>query len=225
MLWFLICAVLTWLISRECRMAWVTPPGFDKPLQKQVSKRTIAILLALMALASWPMIQYNRFEKSLSHHATLIAEGRRAQVHCNTIYDSFTDRASSFAAHANPTSGEIVFQYPWCNNLLGYLAHPGRASKEELHSLRILTHESMHVRGEMNEALTECQALQRNYRVAKMLGVPDWIAKKNAKDIYNLYMIRHFQWMGNYADNYYSPECAPSRAMDEHLADSSWYVR
>ena len=43
----------------------------------------------------------------------------------------------------------------------------------------------MHIRGERNEALTECEAVQRNYRSAKLLGVPDATARKNALDYYN----------------------------------------
>ena len=49
----------------------------------------------------------------------------------------------------------------------------------------MFTHESMHVRGERNEARTECEAVQRNYRAAKLLGVPDATAKRNALDYYN----------------------------------------
>jgi hypothetical protein len=58
---------------------------------------------------------------------------------------------------------------PWCGTLMSYLAHPEHATDIEVESLDIFTHESMHIRGEMNEARTECEAVQRNYRVAKLL--------------------------------------------------------
>jgi hypothetical protein len=43
----------------------------------------------------------------------------------------------------------------------------------------------MHVRVELNEAPTECETAQRNYRAARLLGVPDAIAKRYALDYYN----------------------------------------
>jgi len=101
------------------------------------------------------------------------------------------------------------------------LAHPARATDLEIQSLNIFTHESMHVRGEMNEALTECEAVQRNYRAAKLLGVPDGIAKQNALDYYNNAYQRRAK-IGGLAGEYYSDQCAPGKAMDEHLSDSTW---
>jgi hypothetical protein len=125
------------------------------------------------------------------------------------------------SGHANPRTGEIGIQKPWCNTLMSYLAHPARANDLEIVSLDIFTHESMHVRGEMNEAQTECQAVQRNYRAAKLLGVPDETAKRNALEYYNItYQMRGK--IGGMQGAYYSDQCAPGKAMDEHLSDSTW---
>ncbi|BCA95812.1 hypothetical protein TUM19329_21730 [Legionella antarctica] len=72
----------------------------------------------------------------------------------------------------------------------------------------------MHARGEYNEAKTECQAVQRNYRTAKLLGASDSIAKKNVLDYYkDYYLMRN--------DSYFSKECAPGKTMDEDLSDST----
>jgi hypothetical protein len=85
----------------------------------------------------------------------------------------------------------------------------------------MFTHESMHVRGEMNEAITECEAVQRDYRAAKLLGVDDETAKRNALDYYNHgYQLRGK--IGGMQGAYYSEQCAPGKAMDEHLSDSTW---
>jgi hypothetical protein len=96
-----------------------------------------------------------------------------------------------------------------------------RANGEEIASLAMFTHESMHVRGEYNEARTECEAVQRNYRAAKLLGVPDATAKKDALAYYyGDYMMR--EKIGGMAGDYFSDQCAPGKAMDEHLSDSTW---
>ena len=94
---------------------------------------------------------------------------------------------------------------------MSYLAHPDRATELEIESLDIFTHESMHVRGEMNEARTECEAVQRNYRAAKLLGVPDGTAKRNALDYYNItYQMRGK--IGGMQGAYYSDQCAPGES-------------
>lgn len=156
-------------------------------------------------------------EHFLSDKAKQLADPHPAKVHCNTIFDSFFDSDYLAAGHGSPVTGQIVFQYPMCSTLMNYLDHPDRANEEELYSLNMLTHESMHARGEYNEAKTECQAVQGDYRTAKLLGVPDSVARQNALDYYQkIYMHRA---------SYFSAECAPGRAMDEHLPDSTWAPR
>lgn len=85
----------------------------------------------------------------------------------------------------------------------------------------MFTHESMHIGGEMNEARAECQAVQHNYRSAKLLGVRDAIAKQNALDyFYNSYLERPNN--GFLQASYCSDQCAPGKAWDKHFTDSTW---
>ena len=138
--------------------------------------------------------------------------------------DTLFDPESTNIGHASFETGEIAFQYPWCNTLRAYLRHPQRADRDELASLGLLTHESMHVRGERNEARTECQAVQRNFRTARLLGVPLRTAKRTALEYYySLYMLRAEK--DGDPDRYFSEECAPGREWDEGLSDSTWASR
>jgi hypothetical protein len=73
----------------------------------------------------------------------------------------------------------------------------------------------------LNEARTECQAVQRNYRAATLLGVSEATAKQNALDIYNINYQQRGK-IGGMQAAYYSDQCAPGKAMDEHLSDSTW---
>ena len=221
MLWILASLFFCWLFIREIRWSLAPPPGYDLP--RPVSKPYLAALLALGLLFAWPPFHYWRFEKFLSAKATELADSHRAQVHCNTIVDTLFDPNMLASAHADPKTGKIGFQYPWCRKLMAYLDHPMRANGEEIASLAMFTHESMHVRGETNEARTECEAVQRNYRAAKLLGVPDGTAKKDALAYYyGDYMMR--EKIGGMAGDYFSDQCAPGKAMDEHLSDSTWAV-
>jgi hypothetical protein len=178
-------------------------------------------VLALAVLFAWPTVHRWHFQRFLSEKATELADNHRANVHCNTMFDTMLDSEMLASGHANPQTGEIGIQKPWCGTLMSYLAHPDRATDLEIESLDIFTHESMHIRGEMNEARTECEAVQRNYRAAKLLGVPDGTAKRNALDYYNItYQLRGK--IGGMQSAYYSDQCAPGKAMDEHLSDSTW---
>jgi hypothetical protein len=219
MLWIATSLFFLWCAFREIRAGSVPPPGFDFPTP--VSKTYLAFVLALAVLFAWPPVHTWHFERFLSARATELADNHRAKVHCNTIFDTMLDTEMLAAAHANPQTGEIGIQHPWCSTLISYLRHPDRATEEELWSLALFTHESMHVRGELNEALTECEAVQRNYRAARLLGVPNGTAKRNALDYYNIFYKQRGA-IGGMQGEYYSDQCAPGKAMDEHLSDSSW---
>lgn len=219
MLWIAASLFFLWCAFREVRSSIVPPAGFDLP--RPVYKPYLALVLTLAVLFAWPTVHRWYFEHFLSMKATALADNHRAKVHCNTVFDTMLDPAMLAAGHANPQTGQIGIQHPWCDRLSSYLRHPSRATEEELSSLNMFTHESMHVRGELDEAKTECEAVQRNYRAAKLLGVPDDIARQNALDYYNtLYKRRAV--IGGLAGSYYSDQCAPGKTLDEHLEDSTW---
>jgi len=223
MLWLLASLFFCWLIFRELKARWFPDPAYERAARPSIHKPYVFVLAVLALACAWPPFQIWRFERMLSAKATELADARRANVHCNTVFDTFFDSAYLAAGHANPENGEIVFQYPWCQTLMDYLAHPGRASEAEIASLNLFTHESMHVRGELNEAITECQAVQRNYRAARLLGVTDIPARNSALSYYQrTYMDKGR--IGGMQAAYFSNECAPGRALDERLVDSTWVV-
>ena len=219
MLWILGSLFFCWCAFREIRGSIAAPAGFDFP--RPVSKPYLALVFALAAGLGWPPLHTWYFERLLSAKATELADNHRASVHCNTLFDTMLDPEMLASGHANPRTGKIAIQKPWCGTLMSYLRHPGRATNEELDSLDIFTHESMHIRGELNEARTECQAVQRNYRAARLLGVSDAAAKQNALDIYNINYQQRGK-IGGMQAAYYSDQCAPGKALDEHLNDSTW---
>ncbi len=218
MFWILLALFFCWLIFCEFRSTVSAP--VDMPQPKQIYRPYVALMAMLALTCFWQPLHTDLFERRLSNIATALADHRRAHFHFNTMLDTLFDSESMNIGHAQPDTGQIAFQYPWCNSLMAYERHPEHASREELASLGLLTHESMHVRGERNEARTECQAVQRNFCSAKLLGVPERIARRNALEYYySLYMLRS-QKEGN-PDSYYTDERAPGRAMDENLPNST----
>lgn len=220
MLWWVISCFFAWLALREIYYGYVPRPGYDRP-SSRISKPFVCGMLLIAAAFAYTPVRYAFFESYLTKNAKILAESSKAKVHCNTIFDTLFDSNVFASGHANFETGQIVFQHPQCGRLMDYLSDPEGASPEEFFSLHLLVHEAMHVRGERNEARTECQAIQRNYRAAKLLGVPDRIAKENSKAYYlGYYQSRSTQgWL---SAQYYSEQCAPGKDLDEKLPDSTW---
>jgi hypothetical protein len=222
MLWLLIAVFLCWLIWREFYFCYVPPKGYDRPNDK-VSIVYVLILAVFAAAFAYLPYRAWQFERFLTKQARILSESPKATVHCNTVVDAFFDPNSMAAGHANFETGKIVFQYSWCEQLRGHLRSPEKPTEQELFSVQIFAHEAMHIRGERNEAKTECQALQRYSRAAQMLGVPARIAKKNATAYFRQYYL-HRSEGGPMQQSYFSADCAPGGALDERLPDATWML-
>lgn len=221
MIWLLFSGFFCWLALREVYRRWIVHDGYDAPDTSPISKTYFAIMATFAILFAYKPLHTWHFERFLSQQARTLSESKHAKVHCNTVFDTFFDSNSLAAGHASPATGKIVFQYPWCKRLMRHLSQPSRASDHGIFSVQMFVHEAMHIRGEMNDAQTECQAIQRHYRGARMLGIPDPLARESARAYYhgNYKQRAGFDGLGG---QYYSEHCAPGRALDERLADSVW---
>lgn len=221
MLWWLTSAFFGWLALREIYQTRVARPGYGLS-GAQVSIPYVCAMLFIAALFAYTPIRYARFESYLTKKAQILSGSPQATVHCNTLFDTFFDSEVFSAGHANMDTGEIALQHPWCGRLMDYLSRPQGASLDEIDSLHILVHESMHIRGERNEARADCQAIQRDYRASKLVGIPDAVAKANSQ-VYYLGEYQKRASQGSFSSQYYSDQCAPGKALDEKLPDSTWH--
>lgn len=220
MLWWIASAFFAWLAFREVYYRYVPRPGY--PLPNPESSIAYGVVLALVSLAlAYTPIRYWLFERSLTQKARVLSENTIAHVHYNTIADTFFDRNVFAVGHAQFETGRIVLQYPWCARLMEHIRRPERPTDEQLFAMQIFAHEAMHIRGERDEAKTECQALQRFARASALFGIPDDVGKANGLNYYNNYFQSRAQH-GEMSSQYYSAECAPGKALDERLPDSIW---
>lgn len=221
MLWLIAASPFIWLIGREIYFKHVPRTGFDRP-DAELSTTYVACLSLIVAALVYQPFSLWQFERFLTNKAKILAESPKAKVSCNTLLDTIFDNSDGFAAgHANIQTGEIVMGYSWCKKLRHHLANPHKRSRDALFSVAIFAHESMHVRGERNETVTECQAIQRYYRAGKLLGLPDSIAKSNGLTYFQSMYQERANHQGNGA-GYYTNQCAPGKELDEQLADSTW---
>ncbi len=220
MLWWALTALFLWLALREVYYGFVPKPGFTRP--QEIQKSYVAITLLLAAACAYTPVRYLRFEHFLTAKARILSESSKATVHCNTFFDTAIDPMALASGHANPDTGRIVFQKPWCSVLMAYLRHPETMDREGIFSVQMFAHEAMHIRGERNEAITECQAIQRYLRAARLLGIsPDTVARQGGLIYYHSFYQQR-QQIGGMQAAYYSDECAPGKRLDEELHDSTW---
>ena len=220
MLWWASAGFFLWLALRELFHGLVPKQGFSQP--HTILKSYVLITLLIAAACAYTPVRYWRFERFLTEKAIILSGSDQATVHCNTLFDTLLDPNSLAAGHANPETGQIVLQKPWCGVLMDYLADPESMDIQGIASLNLFVHETMHIRGELNEATTECQAIQRHYRAARLLGVDsDRIARQSGLRYYQT-QYQDRGKIGGMQTAYYSDQCAPGKALDENLADSTW---
>ena len=173
----------------------------------------LAVLLLLAALFAWFPFDHWRFERRLTDLAVELSGRQSVEVNCSTVTSSVFD-LPWLAGRAHSGTGEIYILYPTCPQLKDYAADPDHAGEPEVFALHVFVHEAMHVRGELNEQLTDCQAIQRSYRAARLFGAAEAVARRQGVMYFEGAYRRH---------DYYSSACRPGGPMDEQLADSSWH--
>lgn len=215
MLWLALSLTFAWLAVRELLSPW------SRNHPQPIYPPYLLLVSALAVGFAWPPVSTWRFERFLESRARTLTEGRPVSLHCNTVFDTMLDPSALAAGHANLQTGRIVLQKPWCSTLRDYLDDPASADERGIQSLNLFTHEVMHVRGLLDERVTECHAVQYNRRMAELLGVPAPLALEHARRYYReSYALR--AEVGGLAGSYHSPECAPGRALDLRLPDSIW---
>lgn len=215
MLWMALSLAFAWLALRELLSPW------SREHPQPIEPLYLGLVVTLAVAFAWPPVSTWRFERFLESRARVLTEGRPVSVHCNTLLDTMLDPNALAAGHANLASGRIVLQKPWCSTLRDYLDDPASADERGRQSLNLFTHEVMHVRGLLDEKVTECHAVQYNRRMAELLGVPAPLALDHARRYYRESYARRAE-VGGLAGAYFSPECAPGKALDLRLPHAIW---
>lgn len=207
MILLLLSVFFCWLIYREVTNPAVGFNGF--------SLVYVSVLAVFAIVSARPAYKIWRLESFLSEKASVIAGRSDIKVKCNSVFDTLFDGKGleSLAGTAYIETGEIFFEHGWCKNFMGYLDDPGNASRDELFGMHVFTHEVMHIRGEMHERKTDCQAIQRNQRVGELMGIEPSIARTNAKTYYQTLYPLH---------PYFDKECKRNGKYDERLSESIW---
>lgn len=159
----------------------------------------------------------------LQHRLTEVATalvGQRATVHCQTFGETWLDAGSElgfveFDEAGVPVRHTLIKLDP-CRDLASWMrSDHDEWTEDQLIAVHVLTHEAMHMKGETDEARTECRAMQRDAMTARLLGASPDDARRLARD----YWQRIYPRM---SDGYRSGNCGPGGAWDENLPDAPW---
>lgn len=181
-----------------------------------VSVSLLGIAAVVLAV---PTVLRQREESRLGKVASVLV-GARVTVHCQTFGQEFTDLSGDlgfvkFGPDGVPEHHATIMRGP-CSELRDYYggdqAHP---TPDEVIAVHVLTHESMHMRGQTNEAATDCEAMQRDAETAQLLGA----TPQEGLELARAYWLEDYP---NMPDAYRSDNCKLSGSLDEHLPDPPW---
>jgi hypothetical protein len=180
---------------------------------------SVVLLVVLAAALITPTILRHREEAKLGRVATVLV-GAPVTVHCETFGETFTDLSGDlgfvkFGPDGVPERHTTITRGPCAELEHYYDGDQADPSAAEIIAVHILTHESMHMRGEPIEWKAECEAMQRDAETAQLLGA----TPQEGLDLARAY------WQDDYPsmpDGYRSSDCAPGGSLDEHLPDPPW---
>ena len=163
--------------------------------------------------------QFRRDVAHFSQIASQIAE-RPVGIQCQRLTGALVDATSElgyvkFDAAGRP--GDVGrLERDACNSLRDYLHGDKKyPTFEQVIAVNVLAHESHHLAGEANEALTECASIQQLPEVAQWLGA----SVEQARALAERYATEVYPRM---PDAYVSDECVSDGEWDQTPGDGVW---
>lgn len=179
----------------------------------------VGLLVLLSVGAAVPVIHHAQQEARFANAATALI-GTKVSVHCQTAGETFVDVSAELGYVKYNASGrpehKTLIKREQCRDLVKYgNSNKTNPSQQQVIAVHVLTHEAMHMSGITDEAAAECAAVQRDARLARLLGASASAAATLAK----MYWQSVYPYMPG---DYRSAECRSGGSLDEHLAEAPW---
>ena len=195
----------------------------------------LALAVIVVGILGAAFVYHERrsaLEHQLGSAASQLAD-RHVRVHCQGLTGELLDvtaEAGTVQFDANGDPADVTnLKRPICNALRRFphdvksrsyacvlaQADCPRAIFEDVLAVHTLAHESWHLRGNTNESLTECHALQTTAFAATLLGADAQAAQATA----TYALLRLYP---NLPDEYKTFECVNDGSMDLRPTDPHW---
>lgn len=123
-------------------------------------------------------------ERAFSRVASAVAQ-RDVSVRCQGILSKMVDISNELGSVWFDEDGEPAdktdIKRDACNWAKEYAGGERRITTANALGIHVIAHESIHLRGEMNEAVTECYGMQYSAQVAEALGATPMQAQQLAE--------------------------------------------
>lgn len=215
-IFFVRCRVLVFFVFSALFACLAINNALDPMDEKRFDPAFFVFLTIAVVLAFFPVRQYS-FERKLEMAVEQLTHRYGVSVTCQSRLGSLFHRNK--LGYVRTDDYEIRLRPDICSTLRSYIANPEQANRQAIAdydavlALHVLTHEAMHINQEYDEVKADCQAYQRNHKMAEHLGVA---AKSAAQSAIVIHRFRNTQ------HPYYSKQCEPMRALDEKLAGAVW---
>lgn len=125
-------------------------------------------------------------EYKLSSVVDEISGKKGGKVHCQRLSEAFFDTKVSAAGHVSSDKPNVaVVNFQQCQHIFAWMENgKGEPTKDQTHAIHVLTHEAVHVSGQLNEAVTECTAINRDNITVRELGGSEEMGKRIASSYY-----------------------------------------
>ena len=163
--------------------------------------------------------QFRQDVSLFSSVASRIA-GRPVEIQCQRLTGALIDVTGElgyvqFDASGRPGDAGRL-ERDACNSLRSYVHSDKQApTLDQVVAVDVLSHESHHLAGELDEARTECASIQRLVDVAEWLGATreeaDALAGRYATEVYP-----------RMSTDYRAPECTADGEWDQTPGDGVW---
>jgi hypothetical protein len=192
----------------------------------------IGVVCCATVFVGWRSYESRALEHRLGGIASEIA-GRDVRVHCQGVVGAALDVTGEsgsvmFGPDGRPTDVTDL-KRDVCRRLDRYPREHGGArfacttngtrcrldTLKSLHALQTLAHESWHLEGQRNEAVTECYALQTTAHVAERLGATETEGQAAAHALYA-------QLYPRMPAEYQTPDCRDGGPLDLRPDSPVW---
>jgi len=197
--------------------------------------RRIVIAAIVLAVGGVGFVMHERKSELESHLGEVATElgGRHVHVHCQSFAGNLVDvsnEAGSVRFHENGVPYDTTdlkrpicqalqrFPHEWQSPLFQCvyaLADCPKPIREDVLAVHTFAHEVWHLHGYLQEARTECYALQTTVQAAMLLGADARAAQATA-----VYALQRFY--PNLPDDYKMPDCVNGGPYDLRPADPPW---